>query len=93
MTLLDSVFARGFDNSYRDERDELGRFSKAVTVRCSQCDALVICGVPTHERGCPNTPVACLECGTVHSSRAEAAACCAPVPDDYYVDPADYFVE
>lgn len=29
-------------------------FSKAVNVRCSQCQALCINGVPTHETGCPN---------------------------------------
>lgn len=34
------------------ERDE-GRFS-GVRIKCSQCEALVINGVPTHEHGCPN---------------------------------------
>ena len=24
--------------------------------RCSQCQVMVINGVPTHERGCPNIP-------------------------------------
>lgn len=25
-------------------------------VRCSQCEALVINGIPAHESGCPNIP-------------------------------------
>ncbi len=38
---------RGFD---------LTTSQKCGTVRqkCSQCEALVICGVATHELGCPN---------------------------------------
>jgi hypothetical protein len=31
-------------------------FERAWDVKCSQCEALVINGVATHERGCPNTP-------------------------------------
>lgn len=40
--------AQGFD------RSEAIPFETAWKVRCSQCQALVINGVPTHERGCPN---------------------------------------
>lgn len=40
----------GFDQSRRNYS------TKGWTVRCSQCEALVICGHPTHERGCPNAP-------------------------------------
>jgi hypothetical protein len=36
----------GFDKSYSDDG--------AVSIKCSQCAALVINGVPCHERGCPN---------------------------------------
>ena len=39
------------------ERDDTGRFCKGVRVRCSQCEALCINGVATHERGCRNTPL------------------------------------
>lgn len=46
---LENLIALGFDQS---RRSGFGSF----TVRCSQCQALVICGVPTHEHGCPNTP-------------------------------------
>lgn len=38
----------GFDESKRN-----GRF---IRVKCSQCEALVINRVPTHEHGCPNIP-------------------------------------
>ena len=31
-------------------------FTREYRIRCSQCDALVINGVPCHETGCPNTP-------------------------------------
>lgn len=48
--------AFGFDASRIDVED--GR----ISVRCSQCEALVISGHPTHERGCPNTMQACRGC-------------------------------
>ena len=40
--------ARGFDLS------SAVPFERAWDVRCSQCSALVINGVPCHERGCPH---------------------------------------
>lgn len=36
--------------------DETKRSGQGYRVRCSQCQAMVINGVPTHERGCPNAP-------------------------------------
>ena len=39
---------QGFDRSRYD------RSERTTHVRCSQCEALVINGVPCHERGCPN---------------------------------------
>jgi hypothetical protein len=39
---------QGFDQS-RVSSDRNG-----VAVRCSQCEAMVINGVPCHEQGCPN---------------------------------------
>lgn len=30
--------------------------AKQWRVRCSQCEAMVINGIATHERGCPNAP-------------------------------------
>ena len=29
-------------------------FTKTWRIRCSQCAAVVINGIPAHERGCPN---------------------------------------
>lgn len=40
--------AQGFDLSYMQSRDGY------VKVRCSQCEAMTIQGVPCHESGCPN---------------------------------------
>lgn len=36
----------GFDKSSRE--------GTSVDISCSQCEVLVINGVPCHERGCPN---------------------------------------
>lgn len=54
---IDDLHRRGFDQSHAV------RFERAAVVRCSQCEALVVCGIPTHEHGCPNRPVVCRECG------------------------------
>ena len=48
-------------------RDVLGFDLSAATrggarVQCSQCEALVINGTPTHERGCPNANHECAGC-------------------------------
>ncbi len=40
----------GFDNATNV------LFTSSYRIRCSQCEALVINGVPAHERRCPNTP-------------------------------------
>lgn len=45
---LTQVVRLGFDLSRKD-----GRY---IRVRCSQCAACTINGVPAHERGCPNRP-------------------------------------
>jgi hypothetical protein len=55
-TLLDDLLSRGFDASYRLERDDNGRFCKGVRVKCSQCAALVINGMACHETGCSHIP-------------------------------------
>ncbi len=44
--LRDSLRAQGFDESRRS--------GESYRVRCSQCEALVINGIPAHEQGCPN---------------------------------------
>jgi hypothetical protein len=39
---------RGFDETKYD------RSTGYYSVKCSRCEALVINGIATHERGCPN---------------------------------------
>jgi hypothetical protein len=48
---LEQCLEAGFDNTRREESDDNGTY---LAVRCSQCEAAVINGVPCHERGCPN---------------------------------------
>lgn len=45
--MLDDALANGFDQSHID--------SAGVKIKCSQCAALVINGVGTHEAGCPRS--------------------------------------
>jgi hypothetical protein len=47
---LSIIRSLGFDDS------EHVPGTKRYRIRCSQCDAMVINGFPTHERTCPNTP-------------------------------------
>lgn len=54
--LLQKTLDRGFDLS------ENSGFNQ-VHVRCSQCEALVINGVPCHETGCSNATGECRGCG------------------------------
>ena len=62
---LDSLYAKGFDASYALGRDYCGRFSKAVRLMCSQCEACVINGVACHETGCPNETHECHGCNAI----------------------------
>jgi hypothetical protein len=48
-SVLDGLRKQGFD------RSEVVPFERSWRVRCSQCEALCINGIPTHERGCPNS--------------------------------------
>ena len=63
----------GFDRCTEGERecdcadecdgcDDCLASPKSITIRCSQCEAAVICGVPCHENGCPNRNYPCREC-------------------------------
>lgn len=54
---LSQVSAMGFDRSFSD--------SKSVTIRCSQCAACVVNGVPIHESGCPNEKHECHGCNSL----------------------------
>ena len=66
MRLTAQMHARGFDRSHAVP------FEKGVTVGCSQCEAVAICGVACHERGCPNIVPECQECGGLDPERT----CC-----------------
>ena len=46
--LLEQLQEDGFDRSWINHEEE------TVRVCCSQCEALVINGIATHELGCPN---------------------------------------
>jgi hypothetical protein len=54
MRRLEALQRQGFDKSFPMRRDNQGRFNASILVACSQCEVLVINGVPTHEHGCPN---------------------------------------
>lgn len=70
MSLMrDILQARGFDDSYR-----AGRYWRA---KCSQCEALVINGVPCHEPGCPNAKHECKGCSALIPARQTYCTDCA----------------
>jgi hypothetical protein len=46
--ILDLALDAGFDKS------EINEDTEGVVIICSQCEALVINGTPTHESSCPN---------------------------------------
>jgi len=54
---LSQLKSLGFDRSVKT-----GRY---LHVYCSQCQALVINGMPTHETGCPNAVHECAGCNTL----------------------------
>lgn len=54
---LSNLISLGFDRS----ANTFGR-ENLLSVACSQCESMVINGVPTHERGCPNTKHECAGC-------------------------------
>jgi len=64
------LITQGFDDSYLTEHN-------AVRIACSQCEALVINGVATHEHGCPNRTHECLKCMTPIPIRQRLCESCA----------------
>jgi len=50
MSRVQQLRARGFDESYAIP------FEARWRIKCSQCEACSINGIPCHERGCPNIP-------------------------------------
>lgn len=61
---LDELHARGFDGAAHT----FGR-PNLISVSCSQCQALVINGIATHEHGCPNATHECKGCNSLVPSR------------------------
>ena len=59
----------GFDESYHVP------FSKMFKVRCSQCRACAINGIPCHETGCPNTRYECKGCNALLNYRGYCQDC------------------
>ena len=45
-------------------------------VSCTQCEALVINGVPCHETGCPNMKRECAGCNAIIPARLKYCADC-----------------
>ena len=56
---LHTLRALGFDSSYHVP------FTRQYRIRCSQCEALVIQGTPTHETGCPQIVRECAGCNAI----------------------------
>ena len=69
MSYLASLRAQGFDDSYNVP------FTKTYKVKCSQCDALAINGIPCHEQGCPNQKHECKGCNAVLEYRGYCEDC------------------
>jgi len=64
MTLKDLIYysdVLGFDNSSLPNRAKKDG-TRPLHIACSQCEALVINGIATHENGCPNRTAECAGC-------------------------------
>jgi hypothetical protein len=67
---LDTLRQLGFDLAQHVP------FTKRYRVRCSQCEALCINGVPTHETGCPHAVHECHGCNALIPMRQKYCADC-----------------
>jgi len=54
---LERLYDLGFDRS--------SKHGRTLHVACSQCAAVVIMDVPTHETGCPNAKHECKGCNNL----------------------------
>ena len=61
--IVSRLKASGFDLSYAVP------FERGAVAKCSQCEALAICGVACHETGCPNAMHECKGCDVLLSKR------------------------
>ena len=81
MSFLATLREKGFDQS------RYIPFTKQYRVTCSQCEALVINGTPTHERGCPNQVFECFECGQMGAKRARGLCESCANPEQFEDEP------
>lgn len=72
---LEQLHERGFDQSAHEASHDANK--TGFKVKCSQCDALCINGVPCHEEGCPNQTHECAECDTQIPKRQRLCESCA----------------
>jgi hypothetical protein len=70
MNTVSQMEALGFDQT-----EDTGEGT--LLIKCSRCEALVINGIATHERGCPNQTGECVECGAVVPKRQRLCEDCA----------------
>lgn len=66
--ILEALLEWGFDKSYI--------INRGVRVACSQCEAVAINGVGSHEHGCPNKKNECDECGAPIERRYRRCESC-----------------
>lgn len=87
MTKREEIERAGFTIMYQ-LRDDNGAWRKGYRIRCEGCAALSINGHPSHERGCPNEPFECRECGAM-LARGEVCDCLRAAEDATGEDPPD----
>lgn len=68
-TIANALLAQGFDQTYIR--------GDSVYPVCSQCEALVIQGIVTHENGCPNVVHECHGCNNPVSKNQRYCSDCA----------------
>ncbi len=69
---VNDLIAQGFDRTALVGAHG-GSSGDGVRVKCSQCEAVFINGVPCHETGCPNQTHECEGC---HATVARKGAYC-----------------
>ena len=69
LSVLEKLKRQGFDESRAIP------FEHAWRIGCSQCEALCINGIATHERGCPKQTYKCRGCNTILSRKEYCSDC------------------
>ena len=71
--IIEQLRARGFDRAEAYQEQSSAEY--VIGVRCSQCEAMVINWVATHESGCPNATQECKGCHALIPTRPWARYC------------------